>query len=162
MKKKLYIILILVVGIVFGLFLFYEYQGSAGNFVTDDSSIIKGGDYEKRNIILGGKTISVEVADTDLKQSLGLSGHRPLKDGEGMIFVFDKSYKYSFWMKDMLFPIDIIWIGEDFSIVDITENAEPSSYPNLFTPKEKVLYVLEVGAGFVKENGLKISDTMIL
>ena len=74
------------------------------------------------------------------------------------IFVFDKSYKYSFWMKDMLFPIDIIWIGEDFSVVDITENAEPNSYPNLFTPREEALYVLEVNAGFSNEKGLKIGD----
>lgn len=158
MKKKLYIILILVVGIISSLFLFYEYQGVGGGFVTDDSVIIKSGDYEKRNIVLGGRMVSVEVADTDAKRTRGLSGHAPLKDGEGMIFIFDTAGKYSFWMKDMLFPIDIIWIGEDFSVVDITENAEPNSYPNLFTPREEALYVLEVNAGFSNEKGLKIGD----
>ncbi len=157
MKKNLFIILF-GVAVVAGLFLFYKYQIYEGGFVGDDSVVLKSGDYEKRNIVIEGQEILVEVADTDAKRTLGLSGHSALADGEGMFFIFDKPHKYSFWMKEMLFPIDIIWIREDFTIVDITENAEPSSYPNLFTPREKALYVLEVSAGFANQKELKIGD----
>lgn len=158
MKKNssiIIILILLVAGIILGLFLFGVYQDyEREHFVSDNST----GDYEKRNIVVGGKTILVEVADTNEKRVRGLSGHYALADGEGMLFVFERSDKYSFWMKEMLFPIDIIWIGEDFTIVDITENAEPSSYPNLFTPRNDVQYVLEVRDGFANQKELKIGD----
>lgn len=73
-----------------------------------------------------------------------------------MLFVFDRADYHSFWMKDMNFAIDIIWIDESKKIIDITRNAEPESYPNIFKPRLPVRYVLEVTSGWSKENNIQI------
>lgn len=114
--------------------------------------------YNQPKVEIGGKIINVEIADTNAKRELGLSGHAPLADDKGMLFVFDKTGKYPFWMKDMLFPLDIIWISEDFKIVYIEKNAQPVSYPNTFGDDKEARYVLEVNAGFSEKNNLKIGD----
>src|SRR3989339_720000 len=76
--------------------------------------------------------------------------------------IFNKIGVYHFWMKDMNFPIDIIWIGEDYKIVYIKENALPESYPEKFNPNQPALYVLEINAGMVSENEIKIEDFVFL
>ena len=82
----------------------------------------------------------------------------PLKENEGMLFVFNHADKYSFWMKDMNFPIDIVWIGEDMHVVYIKKNALPTSYPETFTPNQDAKYVLEVISSFSEKNNLKVGD----
>lgn len=107
---------------------------------------------------IGGKILKVELAESVTEQMQGLSGRRVLPPGEGMLFVFGAPGKYGFWMKDMKFPIDIIWLSQTGSVVYIKENASPDSYPETFSPPEAAKYVLEVNAGFSAENGLKIGD----
>ncbi len=104
------------------------------------------------------QTINVELADTNAKRELGLSGHKLLTDDEGMFFIFENTGKYPFWMKDMLFSLDIIWISENFEVVYIEKNAEPSSYPTNFGEEINAQYVLEVNAGFSEKNNLKIGE----
>ena len=65
-------------------------------------------------------------------------------------------------MKEMNFPIDIIWIGEHMSVVDITKSASPSSFPQTFVSSAPALYVLEVQAGFAERHGVKIGDQVVL
>jgi len=120
--------------------------------------VVPAGTSKSPKIILGGKEISVEVADTPALQELGLSGHKPLTQNEGMIFIFNESKQYGFWMKDMLFPIDIIWFDEQYRIVDVWENAEPQSYPTSFAPRTPGRYVLEVSAGYFGKHQLRIGD----
>lgn len=107
---------------------------------------------------IGSKTLNIEVADTDEERILGLSGRTSLGENDGLLFVFKKEGKYGFWMKDMNFPIDIIWIGKDKKIVHVESNVLPSSYPKVFFPQELSLYVLEVSAGFLNKNNIKIGD----
>ena len=76
-----------------------------------------------------------------------------------MLFVFDKPGQYPFWMKDMNFAIDIIWIGEDLRVVYIKKDARPELYPETYTPTENAKYVLEVPAGFSEKNNLKVGDS---
>src|SRR5512136_601336 len=64
----------------------------------------------KTRVMVGGVRFEVEVAQTPGTREKGLSGRTGLVDGQGMLFVFDKPDRYMFWMKDMLFPIDIIYI----------------------------------------------------
>lgn len=111
---------------------------------------------------IGDNIFNVVVVDTLEGRSKGLSGKVSLRKNEGMLFIFDKPAKYSFWMKDMNFPIDIIWIDENFRIVDIKESAHPNSYPKSFIPKEDALYVLEVDAGTVAEEKIKISNSLYI
>lgn len=110
------------------------------------------------NVTLGGMKIKAEVALSPKDQEKGLSGRNGLKEDEGMLFVFNDPGKYDFWMKDMKFPIDIIWISEDKKIIDITKNILPESYPAVFKPASSARYVLEVNAGFSDTSEIKIGD----
>lgn len=111
-----------------------------------------------QNIAINGIIIKAELATTPEAQTLGLSGRESLKENEGMLFIFEKPSVYHFWMKDMNFPIDIIFFDENAKIVHIKENAQPESYPDLFGPKEDVKYVLETVAHFTSKNKIKIGD----
>jgi uncharacterized membrane protein (UPF0127 family) len=111
---------------------------------------------------IGGVTIAVTLAQTPQEQEQGLSGTAPLTPNTGMLFVFPKPARYSFWMKDMNYPIDIVWIGEDKKIVHFVANAKPESYPNTFTSEAEALYVLEVPSGFIQENHVSIGDKVEL
>lgn len=107
-----------------------------------------------------GKTFNVEVVDTKELMEKGLAGHVPLTSDEGMLFVFQSPDKYGFWMKDMTFPIDIFWIDGNFRIVYIERSVSPDSYPQIFYPEEKNLYVLETAAGQADVLNTKIGDVM--
>jgi uncharacterized membrane protein (UPF0127 family) len=78
-----------------------------------------------------------------------------------MLFVFDRPDTYSFWMKDMNFPIDIIWLSSDMKVVYTKKNARPELYPEIYIPKEKAKYVLEVVAGFSDKNNLQEGDSVL-
>ena len=107
---------------------------------------------------IAGQNIKVDIADTPALREQGLSGRQVLGDSEGMLFVFPQSGTHGFWMKDMNFAIDIIWIGEDMKVVYIEKDAQPDSYPNTFGPNENAKYVLEVSAGFSEKNNVKVGD----
>ncbi|MBX4198666.1 DUF192 domain-containing protein [Candidatus Parcubacteria bacterium] len=100
---------------------------------------------------ISDSTIQVDIADTDALREQGLSGKEALCADCGMLFVFDSASEPGFWMKDMKFPIDIVWISAQKKIVGVENSVSPTSYPDVFYPKEPVLYVLELPAGFVLE-----------
>lgn len=112
---------------------------------------------------IGSTEIAALVAKSDAKKHTGLGGRNALGSGEGMLFVFDSFSKYSFWNKDMLFPIDIIWI-KDGAVVDASENMPDFKIsPNYtVTPQAEANFVVEVNAGFVKEHNIKIGDKTII
>ena len=107
---------------------------------------------------IAGQSVKVDLALTPLEQEQGLSGRTELGPNEGMLFVFDTPGKYSFWMKDMLFPIDMIWLAPDSRVVYVKKDARPESYPESFTPDEEAKYVLEIESGFSDKNNLKVGD----
>lgn len=109
-------------------------------------------------VVINGHAVEIEVARTPEEQARGLSGRESLAENAGMLFVYEQSITPSFWMKEMNFPLDIIWIGEDKKIVDITENMLPETYPQTFQPKALVQYVLEVNAGWAKNHNISIDD----
>ena len=118
----------------------------------------------KENHVLkvGTARVLIDIADTPALRERGLSGRKLLLDDQGMYFIFDHPDVYPFWMKEMNFPIDIIWIGEHMSVVDITKSASPSSFPQTFVSSAPALYVLEVQAGFAERHGVKIGDQVVL
>jgi len=118
------------------------------------------GSYQKGEVKIGSKLLSVDISDTECKRNLGLSGRTDLNDG-GMIFVFEKLGNYGFWMKDMNFPIDILWINNEFKITGIEKNVSPDTYPQSFGSKYKAMYVLEASAGYSDKNNIKVGDKII-
>lgn len=97
-----------------------------------------------------GTSIVVEIADTDASRTLGLSGRRSLSEGRGMFFIFPEPVSSGFWMKDMYFPIDIIWFDEAGSVVSFVQGADPASYPEVYYPSRESKYVLEVPVSFIE------------
>ena len=111
-----------------------------------------------REIQLDGQSIHVSIADTEASRQLGLGGRDGLAPNEGMLFIFPADGIFSFWMKDMKFAIDIIWLDENMKVTYIKKNAEPSSYPETYYSGDEAKYVLEVNAGFSDINNLKAGD----
>lgn len=138
-----------------------ELQVSEKMMVTDDTVTLVNFSPEellekskKIAITLGTTTISAPVAKTESDRTRGLSGRETLSDEEGLFFVFPIEEKYGFWMKDMNFSIDIIWVNDTFEVVGIEKDVSPRTYPKVFYSPLPVRYVLEVPAGFSERYGV--------
>ena len=108
-------------------------------------------------VTINGHKFQVTVARSQKEQEIGLSETKSLPQNQGMIFLFEKSAYYSFWMKNMKFPIDIIYINGD-QIVTIQNNVQPAKEqesPILYTSTEPSDKVLEINAGLTKQYDFK-------
>ncbi len=115
-----------------------------------------------------GGTIFVRVAQTNSEQQMGLSGFKTIYEDQGMLFPFSKSGIYPFWMKDMNFPLDMVWlkhipkspyvpqVGDYYQVVMVTQNALPSSYPQAFQTTTPIDAVLEINAFSAEKFGLSL------
>ncbi len=127
----------------------------------DDFRLLK----KDPTVTVNNKVFKVEVADDQTERALGLSGREALAEEKGMLFLFEKPGYYSFWMKNMKFPLDIIFINED-KIVTVVNNALPQSAENtnnnasLYQPTERANKVLETNAGLAQKYNLKKGDTV--
>lgn len=104
--------------------------------------------------------IPVEIARDAASVKKGLSGRDYLDADSGMLFVFSKPDQYRFWMPNMNFPLDIIWIVNG-RVAGVSKNISPEvnmAKPKFYTPLKPVLYVLEVNAGFADKNNIAIGD----
>lgn len=122
----------------------------------------------KTKIYVGETEILVEIANTARKRQKGLSKRESLAEREGMLFVFaQEDVQPPFWMKEMEFAIDIIWIDDD-KVVQIDENVPapesdtPDSELKFYPPNQPIDYVLEVKAGFADQNDIKVGDDINL
>ena len=111
-------------------------------------------------VTIGDTYIKALVSDTEDERSQGLSGRSGLEEGEGMLFVFEYPARYGFWMKEMNFAIDIIWISAEKEVLAIEKGLEPSTFPTVFYPPDKVLYVLEVPSGFSDTAKIEVGQTL--
>ena len=125
--------------------------------IFDDEVVVRIGKHE----------FVAEVRDTPEERAEGLSGREALEEGWGMLFLFSEPEVQSFWMKDMKFPIDIIWIREG-QVVGVEWNA-PASLPTmplsllpLYTSPGPVDMVFEVSAGTAESLKIKTGDKFLL
>ena len=95
---------------------------------------------------IGSQPFTLEVAATPKAQQLGLMHRESMPADHGMIFVFPDERPLSFWMKNTLIPLDMIFIGADWRIAGIVENAEPKTLTSREVPAPSQ-YVLEIGGG---------------
>lgn len=164
MKQKVIptIILLLILFVVFfQIFIkFYNTEKKNSNIQVEAYNVVCG-TYKRGEVKINSKTLLVDIADDDCKRILGLSNKTSL-GGEGMVFVFENSGNHGFWMKDMRFPIDILWIDEFFTIVGIEKNVSPDTYPKPFGQKYLSKYVLETSVGYSNKYNIKIGDKIIL
>jgi uncharacterized membrane protein (UPF0127 family) len=111
---------------------------------------------ERTTLAIGGTSVRVTVADTDRLREKGLSGHPGLAPDEGMLFVFDTDGMPGFWMKDMRFSIDILWLDRERRIVHIVREVAPETYPETYAPQVPSRYVIELPAGFVRKHNVRV------
>ncbi|MFA5751249.1 MAG: DUF192 domain-containing protein [Candidatus Paceibacterota bacterium] len=152
MNKKYKFLIIILVVLCISLFFFFNQKR---NFDLNGALITEN---IRFNIKIKDTNLKVDVADTPLLREKGLSGREKLEENEGMLFIFDYSSKHGFWMKDMNFAIDMVWLDEEQKIVHLEKNVSPESYPTVFSPKKDSMYVLEVISGFSDKNNLKTGD----
>jgi M6 family metalloprotease-like protein len=109
-------------------------------------------------ISINGVPLTVELATTLPAQERGLSGLPSLPKNEGMLFIFDHEDYWAFWMIDMQFPLDIIWFNSAHEVVWTEPNLQPCPPSNcpVIMPSVKSMYVLEVNAGFVAANHIRL------
>lgn len=134
--------------------------------------LISGCSSQIQKVCFTNKCFNVEIANTDKDREIGLMNRTYLGKNDGMLFIFDKEDSYSFWMKNTLIPLDIIWINSDKKIVYIKENALPCNLFSkkldqkeekceVFNPEINAKYVLEVNGGLSKELNIKIGDSVL-
>ena len=115
---------------------------------------------------IGSLRVLAEVPDTEEAFYRGLGGRESLPEDRGMLFVFDQEREYGFWMKDVPFPIDIIWISRDMRVAGIAtaqpEGAVPDDQLTIYRPDSPALYVVEVAAGLAERHGLRLGDPVRL
>jgi uncharacterized membrane protein (UPF0127 family) len=110
-----------------------------------------------------GIEVEVEIGQTLAQLQTGLKNKENLQENTGMLFIFEAEDSHPFWMRNMSFPIDIIWINANLKIVDITSEALPcrdEPCPT-YTPSAPVKYVLEVPAGFAQKNLIETGQNII-
>jgi uncharacterized protein len=120
-------------------------------------------DFRQVNVVVNGVVLVADIAATYEQITTGLSVKDSLDENEAMLFVFDEEAEHTFWMKNMKFPIDIIWIDADKTVVHIEHNLQPCSF-GLFCPTYKPnddsLYVLETIGGLAERHDI-VKGTMV-
>jgi uncharacterized membrane protein (UPF0127 family) len=142
---------ILGLSIIFIIFLFFSYE------VYNHTKISSSKDLP--NIVINNSIIRVEEAGTLEEQIKGLSNRKYLSPNSGMLFIFKNKQIQKFWMKNMNFPLDIIWINDN-KIINISKNLPPENDlpKKIYNSDDLCNYVLEVNAGFADKNNIKIGD----
>lgn len=142
----------------------FWFVNSQNNF-SQNASIVDFGERNKESlgshVIIEGTLIPVELAKTNVEVQKGLSGRLSLDPERGMLFIFFKPDYYRFWMPDMHFPIDIIWIDKDKKIIGIDKKVSPKfdpANPRFYVSPGFAQFVLEVNAGFSDAYGFTIGD----
>ncbi len=105
----------------------------------------------------GPVRVTLEVVATDAARTRGLMWRDHIDDGHGMLFVFDEASDHSFWMKNTLIPLDMVFIGPDQAIVGIHENATPHSLAPISVGHPS-RWVLELAGGYTGRAGIATGD----
>ncbi|MBU1045997.1 DUF192 domain-containing protein [Patescibacteria group bacterium] len=113
-----------------------------------------------KEICLGERCFGVEIAETIEQRAKGLMFRQELPENQGMFFVFPEQGDYGFWMKNMLIPIDIIWMDKDLAITHIEHSVPPCETEPcpVYKPGLPSQYVLEIKAGLAQELEMKTGD----
>lgn len=164
MTKRKAFFLVFIVGILLTFtYLLSNFYKSRPSTVREISDPLK----TEAKIKIGQNEINIEIAETPQEKAKGLSGKPKLDDNQGMLFIFSPKSRPAFWMKDMLIPLDMIWIS-DSKIVHINENVPPPSLGqkdnelSLYSPPVSIDFILEVNAGFSQKYSIKVGDSVDL
>lgn len=129
---------------------------------------LQGGDLQKLEVqtAQGVFEFDVEVANTTEERAKGLMNRAEMLDSRGMVFLFSKPDIQTFWMKDTLLPLDIIFINGNWEIVKIDKNVQPCGASEdkdcALYRADNSQYVLEINAGLADKNAFNVGDKVVL
>jgi uncharacterized membrane protein (UPF0127 family) len=132
--------------------------------VKSDGTASDQGKVAPKAVAPDGHEFALEIASTSEQRARGYMHRSHVGGGEGMLFIFPRSDFHSFWMKNCLVSLDILWLSEDLTIVHLESNLPPCkadpcpSYPAM----SKARYVLEIAAGMAKKTGLRVGERLRL
>ncbi len=177
MKKSILVLIVVCGGLVLlGTYLVFQYPSVTGSdetvaVATTSQTIMNAVNTTEPNLeaviarwyapltsfTLGRISLQASIADTPAERAQGLSDTPYIPAGIAKLFIFETSEQWSFWMKDMQYPIDIFWLDEQAHVVHVVESADPASYPDSsFKPPVPARYVIETKAGFAAENNIRV------
>lgn len=162
-RSTLIALILFLAFVIFGLWSF-SYFNTGQERATlpaqlSDSAVVV--PYEDHFLLyVGDEHFFVTLAANDTDRRRGLSGTPPLREREGKLFVFPRSDTYGFWMKEMRYPIDIIWFDADGYVVHIEHDVSPETYPETLFPESEARYVLEIAAGESEAYGINIGTSL--
>jgi uncharacterized membrane protein (UPF0127 family) len=156
--KKIFILL-LIVGL--GFYVYIQNRQLVDKFLPSKNNLrtIQLSEYRIEPVTLGRKKYFLYVAQTEPQRVEGLSHVSSLRSDQGMIFTFPLKQQLSFWMKDMKFNLDFVFI-EGKTVVDIREDVSPSTYPALITGVKEGDKAIELPAGQIQQSGLQVGDSI--
>ena len=115
-------------------------------------------------LVLGGsKTLQVECVVSPEKLKQGLSGRKGLKEGTGLLFLFPKLTVHTMWMPNMNFPLDVVWLDEQLSVVHISYGLQPCSSTGDCPSSSSVYssqYAIELLAGSANSYGIHVGQEL--
>jgi uncharacterized membrane protein (UPF0127 family) len=159
-NKKQFIGFLILAVVVVGLFMFGKKNATVPEQTPELFAVLLA---EKKNtsvIQIGDVAVPVTLARTKQEQEKGLSGSSPLKEHTGLFFVFASPNRHGIWMKDMQFPIDIVWISPKGVVIYIEKNVSPDTYPKVFYSNGDDQAVLEMNGGEVDALGIQVGDVV--
>lgn len=102
----------------------------------------------------------VEIADTKAERTKGLMYREHMGENDGMLFIFEIEKPQTFWMKDTLISLDMIFINSEFEIVHIAKNTKPNQIKELYSSQEPARYVIETNAGWTDQYGILVGQVV--
>ncbi len=145
MKNKL-LVIVLILLLVVSLFLFVNYRNPQENIIE---------------LTINNHTFILEQAITPQEKQKGLMFRTSLEENRGMIFIFENEQERSFWMKNTLIPLDMIFIDENNKITSI-QTTQPCHQDPCQTYQAQAKYIIELNAGMTEKIGLKVEDEIEL
>ncbi len=108
------------------------------------------------------ETTDMWLADTPQEQQEGLSNRESSAGEPGMFFAFAEDGEHSVWMKDMKYPLHLVWLNADMKIIDIQYDVHPSTYPTTFKASQPSRYLIELDASLISRAALpfKVGDAI--
>jgi hypothetical protein len=119
------------------------------------------GRYKRSQARIGRLKVDLELADDSYKRAKGLMYRRSMQKAKGMLFIFDSERRYAFWMLNMRFSIDLIWLDKQLRVVDITRDARPAKSifrARSYSPSKPAMYVIELCSGVAGSSGIRQGD----
>ena len=141
-------------------YIFIFFLFSVFCFLFSSSSVLAA---QPKQVCFMEQCVAVEIADTNASRARGLQGVTSMPADHGMLFVFSSNEIFSFWMKDTMIPLDMLWIDEARKVVDIKAGLPPcvSDPCQVYTPSSMAIFVLEVNAKYAETHGLKVGDQAV-